>query len=350
MSTSRSTRGLATVATALLLAGCGATSGGSGGPKLGFAVATTSEDFAQQMADGGEYAAAKFDGVELQVSGPPGVDGPAEVKLLQDLGRTAVDGIAVENLAPDLFVRPMSDLVRQERRLVAVDTVPLDGSDVTTYVGNDNVAIGRMLADEAIRLLGPDAGGTVVVGTTVPGVPVLDQRADGIKQAFAAKLPNVRVLGPFETKIEPTLNFGIWNGLVKANPRALAFLGTGDQDSYNLAKIKQENNGKYLTAGFDLNAATLRAVKDGTNFATLSPEHFMKGAVAIRMLAEAATKDKPLPEGWVDAGALLVTKDNVDEIIARQGSEPAKDKWFGPKLDEFFADLGAHTRPLNEAS
>lgn len=336
----------------LLAAGCGSAAGGGDGDsaKLGFAVATTSEDFAQQMADGGKYAASKFDGVELQVSGPPGVDGPAEVKLFQDLGRTATDGIAVENLAPDLFVRPMADIADKDIPLVAVDTVPLDGSNVNTYVGNDNAGIGRMLAEEAIRLLGPDASGTVVVGTTVPGVPVLDQRAQGIKDAFAEKLPNVEVLGPFETKIEPTLNFGVWNGLVKANPNALAFLGTGDQDSYNLAKIKQENNGTYLTAGFDLNAATLRAVQDGTNFATLSPEHFMKGAVAIRMLAEAAKEGKALPEGWIDSGALLVTKDNVDEIIARQESDEAKDKWFGPELDKFFDDIASHTKPLAEAS
>jgi ribose transport system substrate-binding protein len=342
---------LAIVVSLTLVAGCGSSSGGGGdGAKLGFAVATTSEDFAQQMADGGKYAASKFDGVEVQVSGPPGVDGPAEVKLLQDLGRTATDGIAVENLAPDLFVRPMADIAKKDIPLVAVDTVPLDGSNVNTYVGNDNVGIGRMLAEEAIRLLGPDASGTVVVGTTVPGVPVLDQRATGIKEAFAEKLPNVKVLGPFETKIEPTLNFGIWNGLVKANPNALAFLGTGDQDSYNLAKIKQENKGTYLTAGFDLNAATLRAVKDGTNFATLSPEHFMKGAVAIRMLAEAATDGKALPEGWIDSGALLVTKDNVDEIIARQESDSAKDKWFGPKLEDFFKNLDSHLHPLKDAS
>jgi ribose transport system substrate-binding protein len=333
----------------LVLGGCGSSAGGSG-TKLGFAVATTSEDFAQQMADGGKYAASKFDGVEVQVSGPPGVDGPAEVKLLQDLGRTSTDGIAVMNLAPDLFVRPMADIVKKDIPLVAVDTAPLDGSDVHTYVGNDNLGIGRMLAEEAIRLLGPGAGGTVVVGTTVPGVPVLDQRAKGIKEAFAEKLPNVKVLGPFETKIEPTQNFNIWNGLVKANPTALAFLGTGDQDSYNLAKIKQDNHGTYLTAGFDLNAATLRAVRDGTNFATLSPEHFMKGAVAIRLLADAAKNGKALPEGWIDSGALLVTKDNVDEIIARQQSDAAKDKYFGPRLNAFFKDLDAHLKPLKDAS
>lgn len=335
---------------ALVLAGCGSGSdAGSGKTKLGFAVATTSEDFAQQMADGGKYAAAKFATVELQVVGPPGVDGPAEVKLLQDLGRTAVDGIAVENLAPDLFVRPLADLAAKNRRLVAVDTVPLDGSNVSTYVGNDNFAIGRVLAEEAIRLLPAGSSGTVVIGTSVPGVPVLDQRAEGIKAAFAEKLPGVRVLGPFETKIEPTMNFSIWNGLVKANPTALAFLGTGDQDSYNLAKVKQENNGSYLTAAFDLNAATLQAVKDGVNFATMSPEHFMKGAVSIRLLAEAATANKPLPQGWVDSGALLVTKSNVDEIIARQQSDSAKDSWFSSRLDKFFTELTSHTKPMSQA-
>jgi len=91
------------------------------------------------------------------------------------------------------------------------------------------------------------------------------------------------------------------------------------------------------------------AVSDGKNVAE-SPEHFMKGAVAIRLLAEAATEDKPLPEGWVDSGALLVTKDNVAEIIARSESDKAKDAWFGPRLDEFFGDLDSHVRPLEEAS
>jgi ribose transport system substrate-binding protein len=335
---------------AVAATGCSGSSGsGDGTPKIGFSLATTDLDFAQEMAAGGTYAADTVGGVKLQISAPNQIDPPAQVKLFSDLGRTAPDGIAVEDLAPDLFVRPLADLAAKKIRLVGVDTVPAPGSNVGLYVGNDNRAAGRQLAEEAIKLLPPNASGEVVLGTSNPGVPVLDERANGMKDAFAEKLPGVKVLGPFETKNDPAANFEIWNGLVKAHPQALAFLGTGDADSYNVAKAKQTNGGKYLTAAFDLDPKTLQAVKDGTNFAVMSPEHFFKGYVAIRLLAEAAKAGKPLPEGWVDPGHLLVTKTNIDEIIARQSSDQAKRDWLKAKADEFFASINGKLRPLSEA-
>ncbi|MFI6323603.1 sugar ABC transporter substrate-binding protein [Nonomuraea sp. NPDC050556] len=331
----------------LLVAGCSGTA--SGTPKIGFSVATTDADFAQEMAAGGKFAADAVGGVELQVSAPNSVDPPAQVKLFGDLGRTAPDGIAIEDLAPELFVRPLADLAARKIRLVGVDTVPAPGSNVGLYVGNDNRGAGKQLALEAIKLLPAGATGTVVLGTPNPGVPVLDERANGMKEAFAEKLPGVKVLGPYETKNDPAANFEIWNGLVKANPAALAFLGTGDQDAYNLAKAKQTNGGKYLVGAFDLDAKTLQAVKDGTSFAAMSPEHYFKGYVAIRLLAEAAKSGKALPSGWVDPGHLLVTKANVDEIIARQASDSAKRAWLSAKADAFFAGLAGKLRPMSEA-
>lgn len=318
-------------------------------PHIGFSLATSAQDFAQEMADGGKFAADDVGGVELQISAPPSVDPPQQVKLLEDLARTATDGIAMENLAPDLFVRPLADLAAQDRRLVGVDTVPAEGSMVDLYVGNDNFGAGHELALQAISLLPADITGTVVLGTPNPGVPVLDQRAEGMRAAFAEKLPGVEVLGPFETKNEPTENFAIWNGLVKANPDALAFLGTGDQDSYNLANVKRTNGGDYLTAAFDLDPQTLEAVKDGTNFATMSPEHYFKGYVAVRLLAEAAKNGTEPPAGWIDPGHLLVTASNIDEITARQASDEAKRTWLDAKADAFFAEIGAHVRPYTEA-
>lgn len=336
-----------------LTAACSSSGGGDGAsggtPKIGFSLATTDLDFAQEMAAGGKYAADTVGGVDMQISAPPQIDPPAQVKLFGDLGRTAPDGIAIENLAPDLFVRPLADLAAKKTRLVGVDTVPAPGSNVGLYIGNDNRAAGRQLAEEAIKRLPAGATGEVVLGTTTPGVPVLDERANGMKDAFAEKLPGVKVLGPFETKNDPAVNFDIWNGLVKAHPQALAFLGTGDADSYNVAKAKKLNGGKYLTAAFDLDAQTLQAVKDGTNFAVMSPEHYFKGYVAIRLLAEAAKSGKPLAEGWIDSTHLLVTSDNIDEITARQGSEQTKRDWAKPKAEAFFADIQAKIRPMSEA-
>jgi hypothetical protein len=65
----------------MVLAGCGSSAGSGDGATLGFAVATTSEDFAQQMADGGTYAASKSrrrssTGWSCGSAGRPGSTGP----------------------------------------------------------------------------------------------------------------------------------------------------------------------------------------------------------------------------------------------------------------------------------
>ena len=84
-------------------------------------------------------------------------------------------------------------------------------------------------------------------------------RFQGIQQAFKTQLPNVQVLGPFNSKQEPQGNYDAWSSLIKAHPNALAYLGVGDADNASLARLKQAQNGKYLTAAFDLNPTGLQA-------------------------------------------------------------------------------------------
>lgn len=315
-----------------------------------FSVATTTLDFAREMAAGGEYCGGKVDGITVRVAGPPNIDPPAQVKQLNDLVKVSESGVAIENLAPDLFMRPMLELVNEGRLVVAVDTTPAAGSGVETYIGNNNRAAGRELAEAAIARLPADATGKVILGTPHPGVPVLEQRAEGMKEAFAKSRPKIEVLGPFDTKSDPAQNFSAWNGLFKAHPDALAFLATGDLDSISLAKAKQTNSSEALVAGFDLNPLTLAAIKAGTSFATMSPEHFFKGCVALRLLADASVTGKPLPKGWIDSGHLLVTSENIDQIIARQASAQAKGSAVDAPLTAFIAKLESHTHALADAT
>src|SRR5713226_7313341 len=126
------------------------------------ATETSSENFASEMAAGAQYAANQYH-VSAQIVAPPNIDDQAAVKLFQDLTRTAHDGIGVETLAPNLFVRPEALAVSEGIPVVAVDTGPLPGTNITTYVGNDNFAAGETLAAEAIARLPKNAKGTVVV-------------------------------------------------------------------------------------------------------------------------------------------------------------------------------------------
>ncbi|WP_320776423.1 sugar ABC transporter substrate-binding protein [Streptomyces sp. CRN 30] len=337
---------------ALLAAvGCGA--GGSGSDDeldMGMAVANISLNFAHEMVLGAESAADHAGGVDFKAVGPPNTDGPAEVQLFQNLTTRAKDGIVLENLDPPIFTRPAARAVGQGIPVVACDTAPTEGSKISFYVGNDNYALGRLMATEALKRLGADPKGEVVIGVPNPGTPVLDNRAKGIADTFEEKAPGVKVLGPFQTYSDPGQNYGSWSAQVNAHPRALAFLGVGDADSYNLAKLKKTKKGEWLTAGFDVDPKTLDAVKDGSNFVTIDPQHFLKGYLSTAMLIEAVREnDGDLPDGWFLSPGGVVDSSNIDEVTARQKSSDAAYDWYRPTIDKLLDDQEAALRPLEDA-
>lgn len=337
------------------LTACGSTSGttttGSKNPAdihVGFVSETTSEDFAEEMAAGAQYAANQYH-VSAQIVAPADEDDEEAVSLFENLTRTAKDGIAVETLAPSLFVRPETEAVREGIPIIAVDTIAPTSTGITTYVGNDNVAAGAQLADQAINELPANAKGTVVVGIDTPGIPVLEYRFQGIQQEFARLRPDIRVLGPFDSEQEPQANYEAWVNLVKAHPTALAYLGVGDPDNTSLARIKEAQHGTYLTGAFDLDPDGLQAVKNGVNFALVDPEHFLKGYVAMRLLIEHALSGTPIPKGWWNPGSFLVTPSNVQTIINRQVSLAAKGAYYQPIINQEFANPTASIKPYNQA-
>jgi ABC-type sugar transport system substrate-binding protein len=342
----RGSRVLLASAMALTLAACGSDGDDGGGSADGggkspedinitFIGADGSQNFAREMMAGAEAAGEEF-GVDVQVIAPTSLDGPAQVRMFEDAMRTATDGIAIETLTPDLLVRAQARAVQDGIPVISVDTPPLPGSEVTAYIGNDNVEAGAVLADEAIRLLeerGTTTGGAVVA-SPIPGIPTLDNRAEGMAQAFTESLPGFEVVGPVASSPDPTANFSVWTNLVAANSGASVFLDAGDSALASLARINREAGGQYLTGAFDLNEAGLEAVADGTNFASVDPQHFLKGYLATRVLIEAAMGEREVFEGWWVSTQELVTQENVAEIQARQESNDTKLEYYRDLADE----------------
>jgi len=316
-------------------------------PTVGFVHANAQLQFSLEMAEGFTSGVQDVGGVRHEVAAPPMVDGPAQVKILDRMRSTATDGISVFTLSPALFAAPMAQARQAGVPMIAVDNPPPASSDVTLFVGNDNYEMGRQLAAEVIAQLPADATGKIVIGTAAPGVPVLDQRVNGMRDEFRARRPGIRVLGPFDTKQDLTAMARAWQALVHANPTALAFLGTAEGDGATLARIRRETGGTWTAAAFDLNPDDLTAVKQG-GLVLMSPEHFVKGAIAGRLQAEAARTGQGLPEGWLYTPGLLVNHANIDDIIARQASVGAKRAWFAGHIDRILGDP-AHLRPLASA-
>ncbi len=341
-------------ALALAVAACGGSDGsasGSGSGKaakdvtLAMITATTTQNAFQEMAFGAKAAAAT-EGVKLRSAAPNGVNGPQEVQLFQAAMQTAKDGIATMTTTPDLFVRPFSQAVARGIPQVSVDTPPPDGSDVETFVGNDNVAVGKVLAEAILAKVPADARGEIVIGNPIPGLPVLDQRVQGIEQVLRQKRPQVKLVGPLNTGTEPTENFNAWSGIVRAHPDALAYLDPGDQAVVSLARIQQRTGRTLLVGGADVDPVALQAVKDGRVYALVDPEHWLKGYIAIALLARQARDGKALPKGWWDPGAALVTTKNIDAILARQRNASTRTAFYRATVEEQLGNPSAHLRPL----
>jgi ribose transport system substrate-binding protein len=329
--------------------GCDTAANSAERPRVGFVVKRTQGSFAQEMIHGFTAGAQSVGSVEITVTGPPTQDGNKEVELVKELSGTVTGGIAVAASEPALIAPTLADTVHKGVPVISVDVKPAPGTGIRLHIGNDNYELGRLLAEQAADRLPPNSVGKIILGNTAPGLPALDQRAKGIRDQLAKMLPSVRVIGPFDTQRDPAANLDAWQRLVVANPDAVAFLGTGDSDGYNLASIRSRTKGHWLAAGFGVDPKTLQAIKDGNLFATVSPEHFVKGALAGWLLAERVTGRRALPEGWLYTPGLTITTANLNDIIRRQESDANRLAWFKPLLDRYMADLNPYLRPLDQA-
>jgi len=313
--------------------------------KIAIVVPSTLQDFGMDTMAGFAAGAKLVGGVEVLTTGTEIVDGPKQVSIFQDVEKTHTGGISVFTMTPDLFEEPLAAAGRAGIPIIAVDTPPAPSSNVFLLVANDNVELGRQLADTIATKLSADTTGTIVVGTRTPGAQVLDDRAAGLREQLAKKLPRVTVLGPFDTKQDVGANLAAWRLLVRANPHALAFLGTGDQDATHLARIRAETKGTWQGGGFTIAENALKAIKAG-DLVVVSPEHYTEGVVAGRLQALRSKDGQALPKGWFYIPGVPVTADNVDQVIARQATDASRAQWSIAASDKILEDRATYLREM----
>jgi ribose transport system substrate-binding protein len=88
----------------------------------------------------------------------------------------------------------------------------------------------------------------------------------------------------------------------------------------------------------------MEGVRDGYVEALISPEHWLKGYLAVKLMADAKQSGKPLVEGLWNSGALTVNAENIDEIITRQKDATSRAAYF---KDEVAKQLGSPDQYLS---
>ena len=351
--------GLTSVVTAL--AGCGSSGSSSSSSSgssssssasakaksvhLAFIYDTTVENFAQEMALGAAAAATQT-GITLTNVAPAQPVGAQQVSEFDSASQTSKDGIALATLFPDLFVRPLNQAQSEGIPLIAVDTPPPAGTTVKLFIGNDNVQLGDALATALLPKIPAGTKGQILIGTDTPGLPVLTARNQGFMNTIHAARPGITFVN-FDSTQVPNTNLAAWQSAVNSHPDAVAYVGPGSQDAASMAQIEQHSGKHYLVGADDLDPTALQGVANGLVTALVSPEHWLKGYIAIDLLAEHALTGKALPTGWWNPGYLVVNSANIKEIQARQATAASRLAWFKQEVTSELANPSKYLKPMS---
>ncbi len=329
--------------------------------KIGFVTHVLGNPFIQQIIDGANAAAADLN-VELQVTGPEGGDADAQLKAVQTLVASGVQGIAT-SVPGESMASGLNEIVASGIPVVQFNL--LATSVNAPYVGERSVESGRILGAKVLEQLGgSSASGKVIIGNCFPGFPVLENRAKGVQESLGAAA-GIEILGPFDVKVAANENYAAWEALLSANPDAKALVGLCAPDIASLGKLQAGNaDTPFVSGGYDLTAENLAEIKAGNAYVSLGQTPFMQGYLPIKILADTirgtATVDLSAG-GFLDAGTEIVTADSVEEpfdlpaltfaeLEELAASADATRAYYQPLVDGQIASWADNIEPIENES
>lgn len=258
--------------------------------------------------------------VALRVAGPAQIDPGQEVQIFLSEAATSPDVIVLAPIPPSLFTEPALRVQAQGIPLVYLMSPPSRGVDNALFVGQREYDMGRRVANlVADRIIAKSAGtapaditGVIVPGLCVPGMENLEDRMLGVQAALKERLPKVQVLPNMNTGNERGNGFAVWQQAVQARANALAFIGACENDSTNIAKIKEDEKRNYEVVAFDTPEPVRNSLKVGSIAAAVPPSHFASAYLAVWTAGTALLNDRKVPTGWLSTYITTINAANMD--------------------------------------
>jgi len=327
------------------------TTSGTGKPvHLAMELIVTGLPFEAETQAGAEAAAKQF-GATLNVSAPTTFDPATAISQVSSAISQGANGVAIADEPASLWTRALTNASTQTHgNTVTFNAVPAAGT-VKTYVGNNDLALGQVLAAATIKAahLGPGTTGQVIISNCNPTSSPLAVTVKGLVQTVHQMLPKATVEPPFNSQITPSANFTAWRQEISAHPSAVLALGSCDQDGDSMIKAKQAAGGKFAIGATDLDPLVLQGIANGTVAAALAQDWYVEGYTAIRLLINSVRNGTPPPAGWIQPGTVTVTKANVAQLEARDASAAGMAGFYKPVIAKLWSSMSPATQSLSAA-
>jgi len=298
-----------------LAAACG---GGSNAPASGaqqryrFAVIPKSLDIPvfNYAKIGAERKAKELGNVDVLWNAPATADQLKQKEILESAITQRVDGIAISCTNGDFLTDTINKAVDAGIAVVTWDS-DAPKSKRAAFYGVDDLASGRIMGDQAVRLL--NGKGTVAIITSV-GATNLQRRLDGMKEELA-KAPGIQIVETYDIHEDSVRTVELIAAGTKRYPDLSAWLSTGGWPVFTRNATAPVDPAKTKFISFDTIQPALDLLREGKVTVLLGQKYFGWGSEPVQILYDMKHGKNP-PSPVIDSGVDVVTKQNVDDYMA----------------------------------
>ena len=229
-------------------------------------------------------------------------------------------------IAPSEFAalgKPIDEAAKKVK-IIGIESAA-DTKAMTSFLATDNLNAGRVAADAlavAITKTYADTEGDVVMITSMPGVPSLDQRAKGFKEVVAAKYKALDITAEKVADGKPATVLAIMNDLI-ANTGDLRGVFVSDPvtaQAVSQAVVEKKTNDKINIVGVGSDEKLVKFLQDDVITGLVVEDPFRMGYDGVKM-ALAASKGEQVSAN-VDTGVTLITKANMGSARSEELLKP----------------------------
>lgn len=313
----------------VLLGGCGSQHGAE---ENYYMVSANIQVPYWQAARAGFLHAASQMKVKAEFVGPDTYDPKAQQLAFEKLLQAKPSGILVSPASPDLMRADIDAAIAAGIPVITIDS-DSPQSKRLLFIGTNNYQAGVMAAKVAVGQM--RAKGNVVI-FTMPGQANLDDRLRGYRDVFAS-YPGMKIVSVVDIHGDPRVAFDATEQMIGKKQKVDGFVCLEALAGKEVANVldRYHVTGKTVVA-MDTDADTLQWIKKGVIIATVAQKPYTMAYVGLKMLDDlhhhrlrslqqnwAEDPFSPLP-AFVDTGATLIDKNNVDAFLAAEKSATVK--------------------------
>lgn len=275
-------------------------------PGLTMAIIFATADPVYKQVTKSAKAAASKAGIQLIVKAPNEANLEQQIRIIENLIRQKVDGIAISPVDSDAMTPYIDKAVEAGIKVICFDN-DAPHSKRLTYFGIDNYEAGRSIAEYVNNLLGGE--GMVIAETGMMGFNNIRQRVAGFKD-YLAKSSGVQLLELRTDGDHADQSIANIEDMIEAHPHFDAFVGFDSQASSSAILVWKAKGLRQFAVTFNNTPAIVSGIRNDQITATIDQSEDTWGNLILQQLT-AACSGQTLPvTNRLDVK--ILTRDNLN--------------------------------------